>query len=80
MQSREELLIALLPAVDSFCRMLVERRQGSDPEHVLPRVQLRAAASACVVEQCDGVIEGTTAGLDPSGFLMVRTGRRNRDG
>jgi BirA family biotin operon repressor/biotin-[acetyl-CoA-carboxylase] ligase len=70
-QSREDLLIALLPAIDSFCRMLVEG--GRQP--ILDQFTRRssyASGRRVRVEQPGGVIEGTTAGLDPSGFLKLR--------
>ena len=62
-----EIVIALVKAVDSFA--------GLEKEEVL---RLFAQASSYArgrrvrVEQADGTIEGTTAGLDPSGFLIVR--------
>ncbi len=65
--SREDVLIALLNATDR----LVEQ----DKDTIL---RLFAQASSYVsgrrvrVDQPGGVIEGVTAGLDPSGFLIVR--------
>ena len=70
-QSREEVLIALLPAVESFCRMLV----SGGKEAILNmfyRCSSYASGRRVVVEAVDGIIEGTTAGLDPSGFLMIQ--------
>jgi BirA family transcriptional regulator, biotin operon repressor / biotin---[acetyl-CoA-carboxylase] ligase len=69
-QSREELLIALLPSVESFCRMLV----SGGKEAILNmfyRCSSYARGRRVIVEAVDGIIEGTTAGLDPSGFLMI---------
>jgi BirA family biotin operon repressor/biotin-[acetyl-CoA-carboxylase] ligase len=69
-QSREDLLIALLPAVESFCRMLVDG--GKDAIlNMFYRASTYARGKRVVVEAVDGSIEGTTAGLDPSGFLMI---------
>jgi BirA family biotin operon repressor/biotin-[acetyl-CoA-carboxylase] ligase len=71
-QSREDLLIALLPAIDSFIKMLVEG--GSQP--VLNMFTSRssyARGRRVRVEQPTGVLEGVTAGLDPSGFLILRS-------
>jgi BirA family biotin operon repressor/biotin-[acetyl-CoA-carboxylase] ligase len=65
--SREAILIALLPAIDSVA--------GEDSETIL---RLFAHASSYVagrrvtVNQPGGEISGTTAGLDPAGFLIVR--------
>jgi BirA family biotin operon repressor/biotin-[acetyl-CoA-carboxylase] ligase len=70
LQSREEALIALLPAVESFCRMLVT----GGKEAILSmfyRCSSYASGKRVVVEAVDGLIEGTTAGLDPSGFLII---------
>jgi len=70
-QSREDLLIGLLTAIDSFCRMLVEGGRG-------PVLDLFARHSSYVrgkrvrVAQPGGVVEGATAGLDPAGFLILR--------
>lgn len=64
---RTRILLALLLAVDSFVQY--------DKDAIL-RLFPRASSYACgrrvAVEQPDGAIEGTTAGLDPSGFLIVR--------
>jgi BirA family biotin operon repressor/biotin-[acetyl-CoA-carboxylase] ligase len=63
-----DILLALIPAVESFA----ER----DSETIL---QLFAQASSyafgrrVTVEQAGGVIEGITNGLDPSGYLKIRT-------
>ena len=61
------MLIALLRAVDRYT--------SESPEDIL-RLFTRASSYASGrhvrVEQADGVIEGTTAGLDASGFLIVR--------
>jgi BirA family biotin operon repressor/biotin-[acetyl-CoA-carboxylase] ligase len=68
--SREELVINLLPAVDSFCKML--GAGGKDAIlNMFSRRSSYARGKRVVVEAVDGTIEGTTAGLDPSGFLMI---------
>jgi BirA family biotin operon repressor/biotin-[acetyl-CoA-carboxylase] ligase len=70
-QSREDLLIALLPAIDSFCRMLVEGgRQAILDQFV--RHSSYARGKRVRVQQPGGVIIGTTAGLNPAGFLKLR--------
>jgi len=70
-QSREELLIVLLPAIDSFARMLLE----GGPAPVL-EMFTRHSSYACGrrvrVEQPGGALEGVTAGLNPAGFLILR--------
>lgn len=71
-QSREDLLIGLLPAIDSFCRMLVEG--GRQP--ILDQFARRSSyahGKRVRVEQPGGILTGTTAGLDASGFLRLRT-------
>lgn len=68
-QSREDLLVNLLEAIDVFCSMLAS--QG-------PASILRAFASASsytmnrrvVVEESG--YKGTTCGLDENGFLLIR--------
>ena len=71
LQSRERLLVNLLAAVDSFTKMLIEG--GKEP---VLRMFARASSYACgkrvMVEEGGCVIQGTTEGLDPSGFLVVR--------
>jgi biotin-(acetyl-CoA carboxylase) ligase len=69
-QSREQVLIALLPAVDSFCRMLVTGGKEAILNQFY-RCSSYARGKRVIVEAVDGTVEGTTAGLDPSGFLMV---------
>jgi BirA family biotin operon repressor/biotin-[acetyl-CoA-carboxylase] ligase len=62
-----DLLIPLLHSIDSFL--------AYTPETILQlftRASSYAVGRRVVVHQPDGVIEGTTAGLDSSGFLMVR--------
>jgi BirA family biotin operon repressor/biotin-[acetyl-CoA-carboxylase] ligase len=61
------ILIALLREVDRYT--------SESPEDIL-RLFTHASSYACGrrvrVDQPDGVIEGTTAGLDACGFLIVR--------
>jgi BirA family biotin operon repressor/biotin-[acetyl-CoA-carboxylase] ligase len=62
-----DVLIPLLHSIDSFL--------AYTPETILQlftRASSYAVGRRVVVHQPDGVIEGTTAGLDSSGFLMVR--------
>jgi BirA family biotin operon repressor/biotin-[acetyl-CoA-carboxylase] ligase len=70
-QSREALLVELLPATDAFCSTLI--REGKQPilemfSHASSYVRGRRVR----VDQESGVLTGTTAGLTPDGFLLVR--------
>ncbi len=70
-QSREELLIALLPAVDRY----VERLIDEGPSAILDLFSLRssyASGKRVTVRQGGAVLQGTTAGLNDAGFLVVR--------
>ena len=61
------IILALLPAVDRFVEL--------DKDTILrlfTRASSYAAGRRVTVAQPDGIIEGTTTGLDPAGFLMVR--------
>jgi BirA family transcriptional regulator, biotin operon repressor / biotin---[acetyl-CoA-carboxylase] ligase len=60
------ILLNLLPAIDTFVEL--------DQDTILrlfTRASSYAAGRRVTVEQPDGIIEGTTAGLDPAGFLIV---------
>jgi len=65
--AREPILLALLPAIDAFT---------AEPGQTILRLFTHASSYAVgrrvTVEQPGGAITGTTAGLDPSGYLMVR--------
>jgi BirA family biotin operon repressor/biotin-[acetyl-CoA-carboxylase] ligase len=70
-QSREEILVELLPAIDSFCSTLVKEGRPAILEmftHASSYVRGRRVR----VDQEGGVVTGTTAGLTPDGFLLVR--------
>lgn len=65
--SREDILIALLRAVDLYAalpRAEILRRFTQSSSY--------ARGRRVVVERSEGAIEGVTAGLDPAGFLIVR--------
>jgi BirA family biotin operon repressor/biotin-[acetyl-CoA-carboxylase] ligase len=65
--SREDILLALLPAIDSIL--------GEEPETILrlfTHASSYAAGRRVSVDQPGGAFTGTTAGLDPAGFLIVR--------
>jgi BirA family biotin operon repressor/biotin-[acetyl-CoA-carboxylase] ligase len=69
--SREELLIELLPAIDSYCALLEAEGRG-------PILELFSQASSYVtgrrvcVDQDGSTLRGITAGLAETGFLIVR--------
>jgi BirA family transcriptional regulator, biotin operon repressor / biotin---[acetyl-CoA-carboxylase] ligase len=64
---REEILLALVPAIDSFTSL---------PEDDILRLFAQASSYVCgrrvVVEQSEGVVRGVTAGLTNVGYLRVR--------
>ena len=65
--SRTEILLALIPAIETY--------QALDKDSVL-RLFTQASSYAVgrrvTVTQPEGSVEGVTAGLDPSGYLVVR--------
>jgi BirA family transcriptional regulator, biotin operon repressor / biotin---[acetyl-CoA-carboxylase] ligase len=69
--SREDLLVALLQAVDECCHVLT----ADGPEAILrlfAKASSYAAGRRVRVEQDGATIEGVTCGLDEAGFLRVR--------
>lgn len=69
--SREDLLVALLEAVDSSTTLLAS--EGSDATlRLFAKSSSYAHGRRVRVEQEKESIVGTTAGLDSSGFLLVR--------
>ena len=65
--SLTDIIVALLPAIDTFVEL--------DKDTILRRftsASSYAAGRRVTVAQPDGIVEGTTAGLDPAGFLIVR--------
>ncbi len=70
-QSRERILIELLPAVDRYVNLLA----GAGPDPILEAFARRssyATGKRVMVQQGDSVLWGTTAGLNDAGFLVVR--------
>lgn len=69
--SRERLLVELLPSIDNFCALL-------DSEGREPILRMFSCASSYVygrrveVDLGESVLHGTTAGLNESGFLILR--------
>lgn len=70
-QSREELLTTLLPAIDSFGRMLAEAGREAIIEQFTRRSSY-AVGKRVRVDTPGGIVTGTTAGLDAAGFLRLR--------
>jgi BirA family biotin operon repressor/biotin-[acetyl-CoA-carboxylase] ligase len=72
MESRELLLVDLLASVDTYCDLLETEGRG-------PIIEMFARASSYVsgrrvyVDQDGSQLRGTTAGLNDSGFLMLRS-------
>jgi len=69
--SREDLLVALIRAVDDCCRILTTE----GPAVILnmfSRASSYAQGRRVRVEQQGATLEGVTCGLDPSGFLRLR--------
>ena len=65
--SRVDILLALIPAIETFAAM--------DSESIMRlfgEASSYATGRRVVVQQPGGTIEGVTAGLDPAGFLKVR--------
>jgi BirA family biotin operon repressor/biotin-[acetyl-CoA-carboxylase] ligase len=69
--AREDVLAELLPAVDSFARMLSEGGRGAILDQ-FTRCSSYASGKRVVVDQPGGEVHGVTAGLDDAGFLRVR--------
>jgi len=64
---REEILLALLPAIDTIV--------AQDKSAILAaftHLSSYASGLRVQVDQPDGILEGTTAGLDTDGYLIVR--------
>jgi len=65
--SREDILLALLRAVENFAEM-----DNQSILRLFTKASSYAAGRRVVVAQPAGTIRGVTAGLDPSGYLVVR--------
>jgi BirA family transcriptional regulator, biotin operon repressor / biotin---[acetyl-CoA-carboxylase] ligase len=68
--SREDLLVSLIHEVDNYCKILSE-----DGVPAILRMFTRAStyASGRRVRVDNQLLEGVTCGLDPAGFLVVRS-------
>jgi BirA family biotin operon repressor/biotin-[acetyl-CoA-carboxylase] ligase len=76
--SREELLAALLEAVDAFAAVLVMEGKEKILD-LFERSSSYARGRRVRVERPEGPLEGVTDGLDASGFLLVRTDDGDRE-
>jgi BirA family biotin operon repressor/biotin-[acetyl-CoA-carboxylase] ligase len=70
--SREHLLVSLLCAVDRYCGLLAGDGGRQKILDMFSRRSSYARNKRVRIERGAGMMEGTTAGLDPSGFLILR--------
>jgi BirA family biotin operon repressor/biotin-[acetyl-CoA-carboxylase] ligase len=63
----EDILVALVPAAEAMVK-----EDQSAILRLFTRTSSYAAGRRVIVHQASGVVQGTTAGLDPDGFLVVR--------
>jgi len=70
-QSRETILIELLPAVDRYVEILEENGSPAILD-LFSRRSSYASGKRVVIGKGPSAVQGTTAGLDASGFLVVR--------
>ncbi len=70
LQAREDILVALLESVDSFCHLL--QTEGT-PAILRAFSAISSYVNGRSVTVEDGGQQGITAGLDECGFLMLRT-------
>jgi len=74
---REKLLAAILTSIDEYMETFVTHGKEAI-FRMFSDVSTYAHGKRVIVEQADGVIEGTTEGVDESGFLIVRTSSGER--
>jgi BirA family biotin operon repressor/biotin-[acetyl-CoA-carboxylase] ligase len=70
-ESREQLLVNLLAAIDRFCTILVMSGKKAVLE-AFSRSSSFLKGRRVTVDRGDSVLHGVTEGLDPSGFLILR--------
>jgi BirA family transcriptional regulator, biotin operon repressor / biotin---[acetyl-CoA-carboxylase] ligase len=69
--SREALLLELLPSIDHYCGLL--EREGREPIlEMFSRASSYVTGRRVFVDQEGSTLLGTTAGLNDSGFLILR--------
>ena len=64
---REPILLALISAIETYTQL-----DPSTVRTLFARASSYASGRRVKVDQPGGVVEGVTAGLDPSGYLVVR--------
>ncbi len=69
---RDKLLAAALTSIDEYVETFVTHGREAI-FRMFSDVSTWAHGKRVIVEQSDGIIEGTTEGVDESGFLIVRT-------
>jgi BirA family biotin operon repressor/biotin-[acetyl-CoA-carboxylase] ligase len=69
--SREDLVVALIRAVDDCCRILTKEGAAAILK-MFSRASSYAEGRRVRIEQEGAILEGVTCGLDPSGFLRLR--------
>lgn len=71
LQSREEIILEVLPAIDSYCGIL--ETEGREPIlQMFSRESSYVAGRRVAVDQGSSTLYGVTDGLNAAGFLMVR--------
>jgi BirA family biotin operon repressor/biotin-[acetyl-CoA-carboxylase] ligase len=70
-ESRERLLLELLRSVDTYCDLLETQGRGPVIE-AFARTSTYVFGRRVCVDQDGSTLRGTTAGLNESGFLMLR--------
>jgi len=70
-QSRERLLLELLASIDTYCDLLEMQGRGAVIE-TFARASSYVSGRRVCVHQDGSQLRGTTAGLNHSGFLMLR--------
>jgi len=69
--SREQLLVQLLASVEQYCDLLEKRGRGPVIE-MFARTSSYVSGRRVCVDQDGSLLRGTTAGLNDSGFLILR--------
>jgi BirA family transcriptional regulator, biotin operon repressor / biotin---[acetyl-CoA-carboxylase] ligase len=69
--SREDLLVSILPAIHRWCAVLAGQGRAAIIREFTRR-STYAQNKRVRVHQPGGIVQGLTAGLNPSGFLIVR--------
>jgi BirA family biotin operon repressor/biotin-[acetyl-CoA-carboxylase] ligase len=70
-QSRERLLVELSASAENFCTLL--DKEGPDPILAMfTRASSYVSGRRVIVDQGDSMLQGTTAGLNEFGFLLLR--------